>query len=438
MKPRAGRRTAPDQLGARVRKARHELGLSLAAVAGKDFSRAFLNLVELGKARPSTRTLQIIAERLQRPIEYFLQDAEASATALELALTESQTRLHRGDTAGAEALLDQLLKRHAILPEVRTRAQLILAEAWLRRGAVENGMALLHEAITAAERGRWRGLLVELYDRMGSAHYLRRRFQEAGRWWDKALQEYEAAGLTDPLLRARILGHQANILYSTGTPADAIAAYESAIAAAEQVLDMKGLAGLYEGLAMSLHRAGQQNRALEYAQRSLRLFETVQDLRMSAQLHLNMADILLQEGRAAEAERLFNEGAVQLERVGDPDLVPYLISGAAEAALEQGALDRAEVRMAEALAAVSQSGDPLARAATERIAGRITHALGRPAESRTHFERALEAAASFESPRTRSRIAYDYARVLEAQGDTAQAATRFREAYETQAVPAGA
>src|SRR5438046_7562053 len=54
----------PEQLGARIRKVRMELGLSLAGVAQKDFSRSFLNQVELGRARPSTRTLQIIAERL--------------------------------------------------------------------------------------------------------------------------------------------------------------------------------------------------------------------------------------------------------------------------------------------------------------------------------------------------------------------------------------
>ncbi len=59
----------PDLLGGRIRKARLELGLSLAAVAQTDFSRAFLNQVELGRARPSTRNLQIIAERLRRPVE---------------------------------------------------------------------------------------------------------------------------------------------------------------------------------------------------------------------------------------------------------------------------------------------------------------------------------------------------------------------------------
>src|SRR5207302_5837913 len=44
-------------LGARIRRVRQAMGLSLAAVAGNDFSRAFLNQVELGRSRPSTRTL---------------------------------------------------------------------------------------------------------------------------------------------------------------------------------------------------------------------------------------------------------------------------------------------------------------------------------------------------------------------------------------------
>ena len=94
-KRRPGRPTlddpvAPNPLGRRIRQARHALGLSLAAVAGDDFSRAFLNQVELGRAQPSTQNLRIIARRLQRPIEYFLEDPGDSTAALELALAEAE------------------------------------------------------------------------------------------------------------------------------------------------------------------------------------------------------------------------------------------------------------------------------------------------------------------------------------------------------------
>jgi tetratricopeptide (TPR) repeat protein len=417
-------------MGARIRKARMELGLSLAAVAQKDFSRAFLNQIELGRARPSTRTLQVIAERLKRPVEYFLQDPQSSATVLELKLAEAATRLRRGDGERARELMTELLALRQIAPEVRARAQLVLAEALLKLRAIPEAIDILKLAIKASESSGWRALSVELYDRMGTAYYNLRHPHEAGRWWDQAMSAYEDAELTDPLLKARILGHRANLHYVAGEPREAIAGYQSALAAAENVLDMPALGGLYEGLAVSFQKTGDLTRALEYAQRSLRLFDTLQDVRMSAQLRNNMAEILLSQGRHDEAERLFLAGAEQLRSVGDRDLVPHLLAGAAEAALNRGDLRRASSRLTLALDAAEASADPTAKLATERVAGRVTSAAGEGAAARAHFERALELAAAVGSPSNMSRVAFDYAQVLEEQGDPTHALILYRQAYQ--------
>jgi len=419
----------PEQLGARVRKARMELGLSLAAVAQKDFSRAFLNQIELGRSRPSTRNLQIIAERLHRPIEYFLQDPSNSTTAHEFTLLEAETRLRRGDGQRARELMLQLLSRSRILPETRARAQLVLAESHLKLRAIPEAIEVLQAAIKAGEAFGWRALVVDMYDQMGRAHYQLRHPHEAGRWWDKALTTYEDAGLTDPVLKARILGHRANLHYVSGQPTEAIASYQAAIAGAQNVLDMPTLGGIYEGLAMSFQRAGDLTRALHYAQRSLRAFETLQDIRMGAQLRNNMGEILLSQGRPREAESLFLEGATQLRQVGDMDLLPHLLAGAAEAALDAGDREVAVSRITAALQATDLSADPLARLSAERIAGRIRHADAEHAEARAHFERALEIAAAVDSPMETGRVAFDYAQVLEEQGDSAQALIRYRQAY---------
>ena len=420
----------PEQLGARIRKVRMELGLSLAGVAQKDFSRAFLNQVELGRARPSTRTLQIIAERLHRPVEYFLQDPQNSAAALELRLAEAGTRIRQGDGERARQLMSELLALSQITPQIRARAQLVLAEALLKLRAIPEAIEALQAAIKVSEAAGWRALSVELYDRMGTAYYSMRRPHEAGRWWDKALGGYEDAELTDPLLKARLLGHRANLHYIAGEPREAIAGYQSAIAAAEDVLDMQALGGIYEGLAMSFQKTGDVTRALEYAQRSLRLFETLRDVRMSAQLRNNMAEILLSQGRAVEAETLFLAGAEQLEHVGDRDLLPHLLAGAAEAALDRGDRTLASSRMTVALRAAQVSTDPTAKLAAERAAGRVTAAAGEAKEACAHFERALEIASALDSALDVSRVAFDYAQALEEQGDATQALARYRQAYK--------
>jgi tetratricopeptide (TPR) repeat protein len=418
-------------MGRRIRRARQELGLSLSAVAGKDFSRSFLNQVELGTARPSVRNLQIIAERLNRPIEYFLQDHELSLTAIELALTEAETRLRRGDGPGARELVGTLAQRSGLATEIKVRIDLILAEAWIRQGSADEAIVILQRAINTCEKRKWNSFLVELYDRMGTTQYMLRRAVEAARWFEKAFATYETCKVRDPLLKARVLGHRANIHYIAGHPQEAITAYQAAIATAEDVMDMQGLAGIYEGLAMSFQKAGQPDRSLQYAQRSLRLYETLNDIRMSAQLRNNMACILLEQGRPKEAETLFLEGASQLRGAGDRELLPHLLAGSAEAALDQGDLGRARKRLATAAKAIRQSNDAIAELTVERISGRLDHAEGNSLDARTHFEKALEIAARAESAADRIRVAYDYARILEANGDHEQAARRYREAFES-------
>ncbi len=420
---------APSPLGRRIRQARHELGLSLAAVAGKDFSRAFLNQVELGRARPSTQTLRIIAQRLQQPIEYFLEDPGDSVAAIELAIAEAEIDLHRGGATRAQALMTRLLERPIPL-ELRTQAQLALAAAYIKQGQPLEAKPILEEAIDAAERAQWHQMLVDLYDRMGSVFYLLRRAHTAAQWFDRALERYQSAGLTDPVLKARVLGHRANLYYVAGQPGEAIAAYEGAISSAEQVLDMPALAGMYEGLALSFQQTGQYARALSYAQKGLRIFETLSDVRMAGQLRLNMGDMLLQQGRAAEAERLFAEGAEHVRRIADREILPHLVTGMAESALERKDLQLAADRIDEALELAARASDPLAAVAAHRVAGRIFHARGRREAAHRHFERALEVAAGIDNPDLRARVTYDFARALEAEGDAAGAASHFRQAYE--------
>lgn len=88
----------PDSLGRRIRKLRTERGMSLARVAQEDFSRAFLNQIEMGRARPSIRVLRVIADRLQAPVEYLLEgglpttDREIAAERGRIALLEGRAR----------------------------------------------------------------------------------------------------------------------------------------------------------------------------------------------------------------------------------------------------------------------------------------------------------------------------------------------------------
>lgn len=72
-------------------------GLSLGQLARKDFSRAFINMVERGLARRSPPVLELIARRTGKPIKYLLRQSRCSVSGRDIAEKPSgvATRLRR-------------------------------------------------------------------------------------------------------------------------------------------------------------------------------------------------------------------------------------------------------------------------------------------------------------------------------------------------------
>lgn len=62
------------ELGARIRQARLESGLSQRQVCGDFMTRNMLSLIENGAAQPSVETLMYLAQQLGKPASYFLNE----------------------------------------------------------------------------------------------------------------------------------------------------------------------------------------------------------------------------------------------------------------------------------------------------------------------------------------------------------------------------
>jgi transcriptional regulator with XRE-family HTH domain len=130
---------APSTLGERVRRLRQERGLSLAKVVRGDFSRAFLNQVEMGKARPSPRLLGLIAARLGTSPEYLL---EGSQPLLQSEITVERARLLLAQGHPRRALNEvQALLESTEWP-LGSDARLCAAQALIELGDAERARAL--------------------------------------------------------------------------------------------------------------------------------------------------------------------------------------------------------------------------------------------------------------------------------------------------------
>jgi transcriptional regulator with XRE-family HTH domain len=140
---------ATETLGERIRRIRHERGMSLARVSGADFSRAFLNQVELGRSQPSTRVLRVIAGRLGTEVDYLLE-GRLPGVERELAVEKARVLLARGDARRALAALGSAVDSTEW--PLGTDARLCQAEALLilgRRAEAQDILAREKELVTA-------------------------------------------------------------------------------------------------------------------------------------------------------------------------------------------------------------------------------------------------------------------------------------------------
>ena len=144
-----------ETLGQRIRRLRHDRGMSLAKVSGGDFSRAFLNQVELGRSQPSTRVLRVIAGRLGTEVDYLLE-GRLPAMERELALEKARVLVARGQARRALAALATVVVSFDW--PLGTDARLCQAEALIMLGRKDEAIELLsaEKPVIAAHHDRHR------------------------------------------------------------------------------------------------------------------------------------------------------------------------------------------------------------------------------------------------------------------------------------------
>ena len=90
-------------VGSKLRQARLVAGLSQRQLCGNVITRNMLSLIENGSARPSMDTLAYLAERLGKPMSFFLGEKSTNATCME----KARQAYIQGRYADGEAILKE-------------------------------------------------------------------------------------------------------------------------------------------------------------------------------------------------------------------------------------------------------------------------------------------------------------------------------------------
>ena len=407
----------PVTLGERVRAARRDLAMSQAQLAGDELTKGFISQVEAGLVRPSLRSLQIIATRLGRSLDYFIGDESlAGAKRRVFHRLAAQAAIERRDWGAARHEATAALSLQAQGPE---RATLLryLAAADAAEGKREQAFERLAEAMALVDANTDATELAHLLAARGVLYVEHGQLAAGAESLEAARDVMEQREITDPRLRARTLVHLGTVYRRLHRTVKALATYELALAVASRSSELRLAAQSYMGVAVALYDAGELDGAIANYQRALGLFERVSDTGVELSVMQSLATVQFENGDMSAARQTVNRCSERAALVGDVRVGAIVDVLRARITLGEGDADGA-LRLAEgAEARLEEIGDHRQQADALRVAAAADHQRGEYASSDRAYRKAIEILASIEDNPDLSTLAAEYAQKLRARGD---------------------
>jgi tetratricopeptide (TPR) repeat protein len=413
-----------------IKRARGEAGLSLAQVASGEVSRTAVYLAETGKTRPTLPTIQLIAARTGKPLEYFLLESHGAPGSSdepgrlavdelrELAAAEKFTELVEAAGRAKDAASDRLDK---------ARAGFYLAQAQIRLANPHPALFELEEARATfqAERDEW--MVVECTDWLSAGLYLLEDatalpVAEANLAACKRLQPANQA------LEARILGRLGSIHLVRHEWAKAVDYYSRAIKVAGEVADLSRRGKMYSDLGGAYEHLGDLMRAHEYSQKAIAIHELLSDRLSVAIAQNNLGLVLIRQGHLVQAREHLNSALRTFEETGIELGKSHILLSLAELELKGNDPDAARTRLEEARALAERSNESGTLSKAHELLGRVAESRGEIATADREFARAISILEHAKVQEPLVGCLATYAGVLEKRGDTESALAYMKRA----------
>jgi tetratricopeptide (TPR) repeat protein/DNA-binding XRE family transcriptional regulator len=411
-----------------VKQARQESGLSLAQVGKGHVTAPAIYLIETGRTRPSLPTLEHIAHRTNKPVEFFLADPAGTTDSGQAALADLEAMIGDGRYQQAIALGRSLLEIGSSAHRLG-RIRYLLAMAYLQLGQPEPAGGLLAEARAHFEAINDGVMLAECLGAEASLAYMTQR-PDALAMAERALAVCRALKPIPTPTEARLLFIVASAHLANHEWDRAIEFYQAAIEAAGAFFDLRRMAKMYSGLSVAYQELGQIDTASRFATRSVALLEALRDRVSLARSENNLGLVLMARGDLSEARKHLDRS---LELSDETDLQvgrSQVLLSLCELCLQEGNMDQARMFAQEALELSERLREGPNVAAAHMWLGRVADRMDDHETTDREFALAIR---GLEQLGTHERVLQChgiYAEILERRGDVARAYVHMKTALQ--------
>jgi tetratricopeptide (TPR) repeat protein len=426
---RAGRRRLPgvDLRPGAVKQARKESGLSLAQVGKGCVTAPAIYLIETGRTRPSLPTLEHIAWKTGKSVEFFLADQSGNTDATKTGLLDLEARVAEGRYEEAIALGRQLLELSSSAHRLG-QLRYLLAQAHLQLGKPDEAATLLHEAHAHFESV---GDTLMLAECLGSEATVASMTQkpEALELAERALNICRGMKDVPDATLARLLSILATVHISNREWDTAIRLYQEAIEAAGSLFDLGRMAKMYSGLSGAYREGGNVEAAAKFAGRSIALFEVLRDRVSLARAENNLGLILLAQGDRTAAHKHLDRSLELAEETNLEAGRSHVLMSLSELSLVQGNVQSARQFADQALAMAERMHEAANIAEAHVWLGRIAAEVGDDELADTEFDIAIRGLTEVGVEERLLQCHGVYAEILEKRGQLKEAYAHMRKAF---------
>lgn len=307
-------------IGEKIRQARRAQGLTQAELAEGLFDRSYLSLIENDKLCPPIETLRLLANRLNKPLSYFVASEQQVASQRFVRAVLSAMDEHSGPRA-IEVLEEavrvaDLTEDFLLALTVRTRLISLLLEdnrldEAFRLLSETKGLVLSGEPVDPE-------LVADLIILEGNALFRLGRFSEAVDAYRAALSRVRGK---EDIRTARISFNLGSALYREGNFVEALHYYKKGLTIARKVggAAREHLAGFHHGMGICLRAMGQYHDAYVHTKEAYDLYQQAASPRRYEAKH-NLGVLALEVGHTEEAEALLDECLAYYQEAGRWDL----------------------------------------------------------------------------------------------------------------------
>jgi tetratricopeptide (TPR) repeat protein len=373
----------PRAVGARLKAAREQAGVSQRQLAFPGCSPAYISRIEAGDRIPSLQLLRELGRRLGVSEDYLATGSENDGANRE-GLLEAELALRLDELELAGRLYAQALE-HAGSERERAAALAGLGQLAFRRGEPRQAVDQIEAALRAY--GADVSEHPALAETLGRTYAMLGEPQAAISVFERCVDAAERRG--DPVQIVRFAVLLGYALMDSGSFRRAEELLARALEVGRDLRDPIVRVHLYWSQS-KLH--GEQNdieTATRYARKALEVLELTEDSYRTARAHQLLAHLELDRGRAEEALALLQEGWPLLATSGSPiDRAQFRIEEAR--ALAKLGQEEEAASLAMEISGLLADADPNDAGRIYGLLGEIFAELGHRERARELYELAIE------------------------------------------------